>query len=244
MPTPQRGSGFIGLDMYLEANRAKAGAMADELASSVASKGALAEKELADVQRLFAEGLQAGQLGFDEKDLTAEEARRRAGITYSGPTGLGEVKGYSEARQKAEEAERQAQGLTSLYGRQAALQEKYGQGGGYTAGQQRFDAALSGAAGGQRFDELKSKYGSLSSAFDTAAKTAQGEAQGAIKSTQEAAGKYEALAPTLQQREKQRADEERQRKLEQDRQRYEEQRRRQVEGRRPPPRAGERSYIP
>lgn len=69
--------------------------------------------------------------------------------------------GYGTAAKQAAAAQQAAQGLQTHGGIQAQLQDAYGKQGGYNQGMSSMDAALAGAAGGDRFGELGKKYGAL-----------------------------------------------------------------------------------
>ena len=197
MPTQQRGTGFIGLDRYLEANRGAAQRMADNLLSPVAERGAGAQQGLEDAWKEFEEKKKGGTLTYDPANLTAAQAAERAGKTYDGPNSLSDVAGYGYAREQADKAAKDSRLLADGAGRQALLQDAYGKEGGYTPGMQRFDSFLTGAAGNGRFEELRSKYGSLSEKFGADNTAAQGQAKEAVAATDKARGQYETLAPTL-----------------------------------------------
>lgn len=106
--------------------------------------------------------------------ISPEEAKRRAGLGYTGPTEFGFTQGTRDATTKANDQLNALGGYkvdkdgnrTDLeFGRDAGiqtlLQDKYGKAGGYTGGESRLDAALTGNAAGNSFDALRSKYGDL-----------------------------------------------------------------------------------
>lgn len=194
----QRGSGFIGLDKYLAANRKKAEDMAGGLSGGVETAGGEATGWLEDAQRGFMRDVGASMPQVNEgAPLSAADAAALGTSAYTGPNSLGEREGWDAARQKADKASQGVNALNSFAGRQAMLQDQYGKQGGYTQGQQRLDSFLTGAAGGNRFEQLKQQYGGLSDAFGTANTASQKQAQTAAESAAATAKKYGDMAPGL-----------------------------------------------
>jgi hypothetical protein len=118
--------------------------------------------------------------------ISIEEARARAGQGYTGPKGLD----ISADLRKQTGAAQSQLGLTKDEGGlEALLRQKYG-GAGYGKAQSRFDAALTGQAGGSRFRELRSKYGNLTGTLSAAEAAAAGRAKAAEAEVAATAGKY------------------------------------------------------
>jgi hypothetical protein len=94
-----------------------------------------------------------------------------------------------EAAKAAMEVEATAEALGTEAGRQAVLQEKYGKGQTYTAGEAALDAALAGATSGRELSALAKKYGQL---YETV--TGKQQQAGAEFETQSAQAKADAQA--------------------------------------------------
>lgn len=203
----QRGSGFIGLDKYLAANRKAASDMAGRLGDTVDSSGQEAANAFPGYVETFKRDVAAGMPQINEDaPLTSADAQQYAGATYGGPNALSDLAGWDASRSKADKAAQDASALTSLYGRQTMLQDMYGKQGNYNLGQQRLDSFLSGAAGGQRFDELKAKYGALSEAYGDANRASQGQAKAASDDVAATAKKYGGMVDSLKAQEQAAAD--------------------------------------
>lgn len=217
----QRGSGFVGLDKYLAANRKKAGEMADALGNPVDTAGREAQRDVEDVTEQYKRDVWAGMPQYNENGapLTAADALERSKATYKGPGSLSDMPGWDAARQKADKAAEDSARLASFSGRMGALQDQYGKQGGYTLGQQRLDSFLSGAAGSKRFEDLKARYGALSQGLGGLNTASQGQAQTAAQSVKDDASRYGGMVPGLQTQEAEAAAQ--QRKAEQERRRRE-----------------------
>lgn len=113
-------------------------------------------------------GLQGAPQGGGPS-LTPEEVAARAHATYTGPGSLSEGSDWAGLLDKGDQASRKVNltgqrgaggNLQGDAGIQTLLQEQHA-GPGYTQGQSRFDAALTGAVGRGRFGELQRDYGDL-----------------------------------------------------------------------------------
>lgn len=164
---PAKGSGYVGLDAYANANRAGGAAMADALTGRAEGQASFARDRVDLARNAFAAG-----------------AREGAGAGgYAGPESLetfadGAFASTGESAQKGYAA---VSRLSSWEGRQTALQDVYGQGGGYSQGAQRLDTALAGGANAGRYDALKQKYADLPRAWGEARK----EADATVKAARE-----------------------------------------------------------
>lgn len=107
---------------------------------------------------------------------------------YDGPNDLESQPGWSDLQMNARDAD-EALGLTAdNAGLEQLVNRAYP--GQRTAGGSALDAALTGAAGGQRFAELRGQYPGLSKAFADANTAAKARADEAKKSSAAAAGEY------------------------------------------------------
>lgn len=132
----------------------------------------------------------AGTPGFDE-NIDLAEAQRRAQQTYQGPKSLLDLQNYDTAAAAVDKAKTEAAQVGEQGGLQALLEDEYGKDKQYTQGMGKFDAALTGAAGGQRFADLKRKYGGLDALLGQAlTKSADTGRQAAIN-TADAARQYQ-----------------------------------------------------
>lgn len=130
----------------------------------------------------------AGDLGSTvNKGLTADQSRAQAAKGYTGPASFDPSQGL---RDRTTQASDQLANVGSDEGRQALLQQKYGAGGGYTAGESRLDAALAGSAGAGTFDALRAKYGDLVGKLGTADSEADSVAQSAKGGADAMSGLY------------------------------------------------------
>ncbi len=185
-PTVQQpSSGFVPYSAYANANQGSAAKMASGLAGDIDKSAGDAQLGVANERNKFvdqvhagspyykspAEGLASWQGGLTQQQAPAEAPKTKAayeptpqapkagaGSTYTGPTDFSLSQGARDASTKAAE---QLSNSGDDYGRQALLQKKFGSNGGYTQGESRLDAALTGGAGGGQFDALKAKYGDL-----------------------------------------------------------------------------------
>ncbi len=210
-PTIQQpSSGFVPFSAYANANQGSAQKMAQGLASDVTRDVGAAQLGTANERNAFNDQVKAGSPfykgpaqalaswgGLSQQaapsDLsapkrayepTAQATRAGMGQAYTGPTQFGFSQGARDATTRADEELRNA---TTNEGRQALLQKKYG-GQGYTRGESRLDAALTGNAAGNSFDALKAKYGDLVGQMGQAEQGANQYAAGAKATTQGIAG--------------------------------------------------------
>lgn len=161
---PAKGSGYVGLNSYLEANRGAATGMADTLAQRADNTAAFGQQSVDTARGAFDAAAAAGTPGGPRGSATG----------YTGPTSIddfaqGSFAGAPQAAQKGADA---VSRLSDWEGRGQALQEAYGQHGAYGRGAQGLDTFLSGAADGGRFAGLQQKYAGLSGAWDAARKGA------------------------------------------------------------------------
>jgi hypothetical protein len=183
---PQKqGTGFVNLSSILEANRAGAQKMGQQLNSQVATQGQQAQAGITQAKDTFNTQVSAATPKFNPADATNREAMTTGRVAgYAGP------KTWEEAGIKAEQvgtlttnaarAQDAAQALTSQGGRAALLRE---QNPGLTAGGASMDAFLSGAGGGQALRDTSAQYSNLSAMLAEA----RGEAPAAVKEAERVA---------------------------------------------------------
>lgn len=89
-------------------------------------------------------------------------------ITYGGPNALSEAGGWDDLVAKAGRTAGEAAQTGSGTGLQTLLAQNQKGGAGYTAGQNRFDAGLVGAASGDKFAALRDRFSGLPKSLTTA----------------------------------------------------------------------------
>jgi hypothetical protein len=167
--------GYVNFSRLLAVNQGGAQKMADNLAGQVQQKGQAAAGQIESARAGFQGKVQGGALqyqapnhtstpgGATSGDLyrTAGAMKEQAARGYSGPkdwAGAGyDVAGMASSAKSAQDS---AKNLTTSGGRGAMLRE--GASGPYSAGMSALDAGLSGAALGNRGQELSQLYGGLS----------------------------------------------------------------------------------
>ena len=131
--------------------------------------------------------------------------REKAGVTYSGPEDLRGVEGYDALEAAALDSDDRLAATADNAGLEGLVSDAYA--GQRTAGGNALDAALTGAAGGERFAQLRRQYAGLSQKVADANKVARGEADAAKASTADAAKAYGAKADAADADQKRRDDE-------------------------------------
>ncbi len=229
-PGSSAGTGpYVNFSRYIDANKDVANSTASSVAGEVDKSASKAQTGLQAAQGKFQQGMQAGSpfattpramaasaqatmpnpmarfqaQGVTPSTTTAEQARQRAGATYTGPTGLGVS---DQLRTDTTAAGKQLAATGTDAGRQALLQQQYGQGGGYTQGMSSLDAALTGSVGGKQFSALRAKYGDLNGKLEGGERAAREQAANAAASTSTTASNYATQAADFEA-----ADRERQR---------------------------------
>ena len=123
------------------------------------------------------------------KPPTLAETQAAAAGGYTGKGSLLEMEGYDQVSKDLEAAKAQANQTTSQGGLQALLQDYYGKKHAYSQGAKAFDAALTGAAGGRRFEDLKKRYGGLDSLLGQGVKDSIARSDEAKRLSKDAAAK-------------------------------------------------------
>lgn len=137
-PGGARGTGFISLERYVNANQGQAQGMADTIAGGIQGDAQKAQGELNSLQ-----GQAAHSTAGKFEDVN--------------PALLG------QATSDASDAAAKARASTTAGGLGALLTDQYGKGGGYSSGMRGFDSFLTGNAGGTQFQNLANQYGGLDS---------------------------------------------------------------------------------
>lgn len=146
----QRGSGFVGLQQYLNANRQQGAALGGAVAGRVEG----AQRDARDAGAATIAGLQdavtAGTPQYVEPSSVGDAQRRLGANAYTGPEGLTEAQ-IGGLNQQADKAEEMAKLGTTDAGVATLLQQQYGNG--YTGvGGRSLDAALARRGAGERLD--------------------------------------------------------------------------------------------
>jgi hypothetical protein len=142
------GSGFVGFDRYLQANRQGAQNMATTVGDAVEKSGQEAVGALQGGTDTFAAKSQGvGTGGAPPTTYTGPKTWEEAGVDVGDVT------------KKVVDASGKVSSLGTPGGVASLLKESYN--GPTTAGGSALDAALTGAAGGQRFQQLNTAYGDL-----------------------------------------------------------------------------------
>lgn len=162
----QRGSGFVGLQDYLGANREAAAQMGNSLASEVERQGQAAMGAIDQQAAATQQQISAGTPEFNTFGLEPDEEallRARVAQGYTGPQDMGNVDAVSAQARKASETAELAGTDT---GRAVLLQR--GATGPYNLGARTLDAFLAGRGAGARLDAARGKFGELQKYLGTA----------------------------------------------------------------------------
>lgn len=164
-------TGHVNFQDYFSANESEADEEAQRLEKEAQKKLLGAQQKRDDVvssfksaanQNFTNSGGQKTNIGTGSVPAnysSAQLADVEKGIGYQGFNNLGEVSGMQDARDASGAAKSYLTALTSDAGRQAVLQDTTDpEAAKRSSGAQRFSAALSGAAGGDRFARLKAYF--------------------------------------------------------------------------------------
>lgn len=200
-----RGTGFINPQEYERANAGAAKQMQDRLAAYLEQGRTNFQSSLSQRQNKFGNEMSAGTATYDENGLTADEAERRAdpsNTRYRGPSSLGDADDWAGILAQGSRAERNAALGADYNGRQALIQEVYGRGTGYNAGNSRFDSFIAGSNGGQeRFGALLAANNGLSRQAMAADATSRQQAEQARAASNRIREQYAAAVPILRAKE-------------------------------------------
>lgn len=192
----QRGSGFIGLQQYLNANRQQAEEMGNRVAAGVEQAGAAAQGAIdqrrAEVEGQIAQGVPQGPgstYGLEPDEVAAMRANGIAGANYTGPQDMGNVDALSE---QAGKAQQQARLAGTDAGRATLLRQGAGPAP-YSTGQSMLDSFLVGRGAGQRLDAAASRFGDLQKYLGTAQEGVAASAKGAQDRAKAVRAQYEAI---------------------------------------------------
>jgi hypothetical protein len=169
-PTAQTQGGFVGqapgrfvnFEKVFNANRDSANTMANTLGNRIEQQGQAAQSKLQGAQLDFTDQLNASQEEFygpPSANQSKSDLEQRANAKYKGPSSIAAVKGFADVAKEADTAAKTANQASTTSGIQAFQSEGNA---GRTAGQSRFDAALTQQAGRDRFERLGQTFGGLS----------------------------------------------------------------------------------
>lgn len=199
--------GYVNFSRLLAVNQGGAQRMADTLVSGAQQKGQAAQKQIDDAKAGFNAKVEAGTQKYaapTTPGATSGDIYTQAGALsakakqgYAGPKDWSGA-GYDTVKLAgtAKEASEAAKGLTTAGGRGAALRAQAG--GPYSAGMSALDSGLSGAALGNRGQELVALYGGLSQRLIDYQKEGGAAVDAATAASNEAMAKYGADAEAYQ----------------------------------------------
>jgi hypothetical protein len=118
--------------------------------------------------------------------------REKSQVAYSGPDSLRGVEGFDALERATLDADSRLGATRDNAGREQLVADAYA--GSRTGGGSALDAALTGAAGGERFAQLRRNYGSLGKLLSEADVRSQAQADAARASTADAAKAYGVIA--------------------------------------------------
>lgn len=194
----QRGSGFVGLQQYLNANQQQGQAMGGSVAGRVEGQQhdvrSAADSTINDVTQAAATGTPTYS---DPGNLDTAQARAAGvGTTYTGPQGLSPEQ-WSNLNNKATAAGTNAQYGTTDAGVATLLQQQYGKG--YTGvGGRTLDSALARRGAGERLDYAAGKgMDALRSYLGTTNERAIGIGQQGFQNAANVRQQYAQYQPTV-----------------------------------------------
>lgn len=188
---------YVNFQNYFNANKDAATASGNKLAGGIEAQGQGVQADLAKRTTAFGAAVDAGapsrptiQAPTAAAVAGPPAAPAQAGATqtpigsapgpvgysaalaatpakYTGPNSMGEASGWDELVGKANRTASEAKQTGTAGGVQALLQQQQ-KGQPYTQGQSKFDAALTGAASGDRFAKLREQFSGLGKAASDA----------------------------------------------------------------------------
>lgn len=174
------GTGFVSFGQRLAANQGNATRTAGQMADKVGAEAAAAEQRPKDFLAAFQGANKAKVADIQgREDFQYTDANPGAGLVKNAAkTALGtelyaDLNAFNPVRYKdvansLSKAQTSVDSLQTDEGRQAYLQRDMAGNAPYSAGMGRADAALTGAVGQGRFNELKAKYGNLGDSLKNA----------------------------------------------------------------------------
>lgn len=176
--------------------------MAQKVGDRVQQAGQAATSAIQGGKDAFAAAAQKAGLGFDpSKATTSAQARTLSQTTYAGPHSWKDANSgvnVTDVNRAVNAGQAAVAQLQSQGGLANLLRESYNTNS--TAGGSALDAALTGAAGGGRFQQLQQQFGGLDKLLSGAMDGAEGVAKGAEDATTKAARQYDALARNIDER--------------------------------------------
>lgn len=146
-------SRFVEFGRYLAANRDAAQASANRVAQGIEDKGNAVQTGLAGAQQQFN--------AATSQPLQSATTEELANETYTGPNSLADTSGWSGLQSQVADAQDAAQ-ATQTPGGVGALT------GGQSEGGRRFNAALVGNVGAERFGQLRERFGRMADGLSAA----------------------------------------------------------------------------
>lgn len=193
----QRGTGFVGLQQYLNANQEAAQRMGQGLAQQVNAEGQAVTGAIDAAGQDFNQQAEAGTptyqaapYGLETGEDTAYHDTAAANATYKGPTTLGNTENLA----KQANAASQTANLASTDAGRATLLAKGAQGQ-YGLGARTLDSYLAGRGGGEALQQATSKYAKLQDYLGTAKTQAEARAQQGVADAAAVKGQYVANRP-------------------------------------------------
>lgn len=175
-----RGTGWVNLVNYVNANKDQGQQIAKSVAGGVQAKVDKANQAATAFEPAAQQQIDAGvQTVYNTPPPvkrppknsgspgTGGVGRSPTGTTaYNGPTSIEAVQGYGNASQAVADASKDAQGLGSQEGIQGVLKGQYGRPN-YTAGEQRLDSFLVGAAGAPEINQAQQNAAAAQTGWDS-----------------------------------------------------------------------------
>lgn len=185
---PGPGSGdYVNIGRYIDANKAASDRTAQQMGDSIEEQGRGARDAVNSASDQFR--MDAAKGSFSPERAGED----RATPAYSGPGSMADNRGFGELTTKVQDASSRANTAANGYGLQAQMQDS-NKGSSYTGGQSALDAALVGASGGRRFQQLKGQYGGLGGYLDETNKDSAAYGKSAADASEAARADYDANA--------------------------------------------------
>jgi hypothetical protein len=196
---------FVNFDRYLAANQSGAQQSANAVSETVGKQAKKAEQAVGIANRTQGEriatntatvptvGSYYNPLSKKQQSVvgapTDSQLQSLAGFQYRDPGSIVNTGEYANAVAAVADAKPAVDATGTQAGLQTLLQDQNGSNGNYTAGTNRLDAALTGAAGAGQFAELRSKFGGLEKMLSDSI-TSDATAREQARATSEASARY------------------------------------------------------
>lgn len=186
----QRGTGFVGLQQYLNANQAQAQSMGNRLADDVEKRGNEAMGAIDAQRAVTGRQIEAGTPTYNLAGLDPDEreyARTVATRGYTGPQDMGDTTALASQAQSASE---QANLGATEAGRAVLLAQQAK--GPYSLGARTLDAYLAGRGAGGRLEAAQGRFGDLQKYLTGAQQQVADQVSGAKAQTATVQGQFAA----------------------------------------------------